>query len=674
MLLDLRPLTLGELLDRSFSLYRHHFWLFVGIMALPSLLGLSFGLLVALFSPQPVSPESVEQVNPAEILGAVLWFGAVATGMLAVYFVTYAVALGATTVAVSQLYTGRSTSIREAYAPLKGRVGRLAWLLLLVSARLIGIVLFIVVLIGFAGGLAAVGFPVIAGIAIFVAAIASAFLWVWLLLRYAVCVPAVGTRRCDGDCRPPAQRAAHTRQPSSRVRADGVRDDHYLRCARLVPGPISCRRRHGRSRVVYVLLDEPSWNHHRLGRRRLHGAVDDCCLRRAVRRSARSPRRARPAVDAGRARGASGTRSGVELVAIATPRATHHGASLGNPRVRVDGEPARQPVAAASVTNQSPTQLADDLDALAREVSAVSIADAPALAARIPDAWMVVASNQNRTPVATKWLTSALVGAASKPDAWPVTRAALGRRLEQVAYEVRSAGDGNLASARARARSSVDAVLSRTEFQQSAASRWREQLQERVGKWFEQLLGRFGAGAGAGRRAAVVLAWAAALAALVGLGFWLARTLAAQPGAAALGLDAGGAIRPRAREMALRALASLANGHTRDAIRQAYGAALVRFEEQGVWRIDEARTPREYLPILPAHHHRRAAFVNLTRRFEQIWYGNRVPADDDARSVSEHLEILGCLRPGEQRSDRARGRRRRDGAADGRGILPRAAG
>ena len=53
MSLDLRPLTLGELLDRSFSLYRRHFWLFVGIMALPSLLGLAFGLLVALFNPQP---------------------------------------------------------------------------------------------------------------------------------------------------------------------------------------------------------------------------------------------------------------------------------------------------------------------------------------------------------------------------------------------------------------------------------------------------------------------------------------------------------------------------------------------------------------------------------------------------------------------------------------------
>ena len=29
--LDLRPLSIGELLDRTFSLYRRHFILFVGI-------------------------------------------------------------------------------------------------------------------------------------------------------------------------------------------------------------------------------------------------------------------------------------------------------------------------------------------------------------------------------------------------------------------------------------------------------------------------------------------------------------------------------------------------------------------------------------------------------------------------------------------------------------------
>ena len=41
---DLRPLSLGELLDRTFTLYRNHFWLFVGIMAVPQLLILAIGL------------------------------------------------------------------------------------------------------------------------------------------------------------------------------------------------------------------------------------------------------------------------------------------------------------------------------------------------------------------------------------------------------------------------------------------------------------------------------------------------------------------------------------------------------------------------------------------------------------------------------------------------------
>ena len=30
---DLRPLSVGEILDRTFTLYRRHFWLFIGIAA-----------------------------------------------------------------------------------------------------------------------------------------------------------------------------------------------------------------------------------------------------------------------------------------------------------------------------------------------------------------------------------------------------------------------------------------------------------------------------------------------------------------------------------------------------------------------------------------------------------------------------------------------------------------
>src|SRR5262249_43816591 len=35
---DLRPVSLGEVLDRTFKLYKSHFWLFTGITALPFLL------------------------------------------------------------------------------------------------------------------------------------------------------------------------------------------------------------------------------------------------------------------------------------------------------------------------------------------------------------------------------------------------------------------------------------------------------------------------------------------------------------------------------------------------------------------------------------------------------------------------------------------------------------
>ena len=302
---------------------------------------------------------------------------------------------------------------------------------------------------------------------------------------------------------------------------------------------------------------------------------------------------------------------------------------------------------ATPVGGVSRSQLVADLDRLSVEIAALDrAADAPAVAGRIPGVWRVL-DGDDRVDVTARWLVAALMGAPAKPDAWPGTRALLLRRLTAVRDEV-AAADANGARSRAHARSAIESILARSEFQQSAASRWREQLQERVGKWFEDLWGRFGRGRGTARGTALVFAWAAALAALIGLGFWLARTIAERPRGAALGLGAGAVARPRARELALRALSAARLGHTRDAVRCAYGAALERLEEQGVWRVDDARTPREYLPMLPATDSRHSVMLDLTRRFEQVWYGNRAVAEDDARRVTDHLETLGCLRPGER--------------------------
>jgi Domain of unknown function (DUF4129) len=323
---------------------------------------------------------------------------------------------------------------------------------------------------------------------------------------------------------------------------------------------------------------------------------------------------------------------------------------LSSAIVILAGAPAKQaqPLETTSVSGMPRSQLVADLDRLSVEIAALGrAADAPAIAARIPGVWHVF-DGDDRVDVSARWLIAALMAAPARPDAWPGTRAALVRRLTGVRDEVAAVGDANGARSRAQARSAIESILARSEFQQSAASRWREQLQERVGTWFEDLWARFGRGRGTARGTALVFAWAAALAALVGVGFWLARTIADRPRGAVLGLGAAPAVRPRARELALRALSAARLGHTRDAVRAAYGAALERLEEQGVWRVDDARTPREYLPMLPVTDSRHSVMLDLTRRFEQIWYGNRAVAEDDARRVTDHLETLGCLRPGER--------------------------
>jgi Domain of unknown function (DUF4129) len=61
-----------------------------------------------------------------------------------------------------------------------------------------------------------------------------------------------------------------------------------------------------------------------------------------------------------------------------------------------------------------------------------------------------------------------------------------------------------------------------------------------------------------------------------------------------------------------------------------------------MWRPDSARTPREYLRLLPSASEYRPALADLTRGFELVWYGTQ-PADSRAfaRTMAQ-LEELGC--------------------------------
>lgn len=192
MSLDLRPLTLGELLDRSFSLYRRHFRLFVGLMAIPSIFTLLFGIIGQIL-PEAMKQPGAGGGQPDAITMIMLFaIGSLAFVLFFIgYLVTYMITLGATTVAVSELYVGRTATIASAYAHVRDQIGRLLILMLAIALRLGGILFGLILIvmaisIGFAVMARAAG-PVFAAFGTVLAMLAVAV----FSLRYALSVPAL---------------------------------------------------------------------------------------------------------------------------------------------------------------------------------------------------------------------------------------------------------------------------------------------------------------------------------------------------------------------------------------------------------------------------------------------------------------------------------------------------
>lgn len=106
----LRPLSTGELLDRTFSLYRSHFGLFVGIFALPYLVVLGYQCVGLVF--QSGTPQL-----PNVLMSAVWNLGA-----LFLVLVVSAASQAATVVAVSNLHLDRPASVMDSFSAVKGQI------------------------------------------------------------------------------------------------------------------------------------------------------------------------------------------------------------------------------------------------------------------------------------------------------------------------------------------------------------------------------------------------------------------------------------------------------------------------------------------------------------------------------------------------------------------------
>ena len=101
---------------------------------------------------------------------------------------------------------------------------------------------------------------------------------------------------------------------------------------------------------------------------------------------------------------------------------------------------------------------------------------------------------------------------------------------------------------------------------------------------------------------------------------------------------------PSAREWQLwlqDAQSMAAQGLWREAIHYLYWAAIARLESRRLWPADRARTPREYLRLLPAADPRRANLTTLTRSFERTWYGGREAGASDFKAALKQAAELG---------------------------------
>ncbi len=124
----LRPMSTSELLDRTFFLYRKHFLVFVGIVAIPNLISLVFRLLL-------IGVRYSASIMTTFFLSMV---------SLVIYLAVISAAQAATVVAVSEVHLGRPATIGASYARIKECLLEVVIIIILMG---VGVILGLILLI-----------------------------------------------------------------------------------------------------------------------------------------------------------------------------------------------------------------------------------------------------------------------------------------------------------------------------------------------------------------------------------------------------------------------------------------------------------------------------------------------------------------------------------------------
>jgi hypothetical protein len=190
-------------------------------------------------------------------------------------------------------------------------------------------------------------------------------------------------------------------------------------------------------------------------------------------------------------------------------------------------------------------------------------------------------------------------------------------------------------------RATLSNILARREFRNVEAQTWWDRLKQRAISMLRKWLGQ----AISAKLLPVigdVLVYGLIIIAVLVVAYWMYRSLKES---ARLETIMPVAVPVSAKQWPIwiaEARAAAARREWRDAIHLAYWGGISFLEIQGAWSPDIARTPREYLRLLPRGSEHQPALRALTMRLESVWYGMQ-PADEEGfRKTFAELERLGC--------------------------------